>query len=104
MNPYNNHEIGIGSIPKSCENHIRWALAEGRHHAEVDQMYPDMVNVTGVSPRDATFEDFQREFKCKNIHNTECNDLGLEYPLKCSFPPCNRCTIVKTGNVSKEKY
>ena len=51
------------------------------------------MDVAGVSPRDATFYDFQRYFKCKNEHDTDCNKKGLSFPSDCSYPPCNQCRI-----------
>ena len=56
-----------------------------------------MKEVTGKEPKDASFEDFQREFKCKDVQKAACNEQGLQFPLTCSFPPCNYCP----GNCSK---
>ena len=61
--------------------------------AEAPNWYPEMEVVTGVTLNSATFEDFQREFKCKDIWKAECNDKGLQFPSTCSYPPCNQCTV-----------
>ena len=53
------------------------------------QLYPEMEYVTGVEPKDGTYEDFQREFRCKNLHRADCKDKGLQFPRKCSHPPCD---------------
>ena len=50
-----------------------------------------MTDVVGVSPLDATRNDFQRYFKCENVHDTDCNKKGLSFPSDCSYPPCNQC-------------
>ena len=54
-----------------------------------------MQEVTGVNHTNATFEDFQREFKCKDIRKADCNDKGLQFPSTCSYPPCDKCTVEK---------
>ena len=56
-----------------------------------------MLEVTGVNPTDATLKDFQREFKCKNLELGDCK--GLQFPLTCSFPPCNQCSIENSGKL-----
>ena len=56
-----------------------------------------MEEVAGVTAKDASFQDFHRLFKCKNIHNANCNQKGLQYPPTCSFPPCNQCVIENDG-------
>ena len=56
-----------------------------------------MEMVTGAKPKNAVFEDFQRYFKCKKVYKDYCNDEGLEFPLTCSFPPCNQCAIEFEG-------
>ena len=60
-----------------------------------------MRYVVGVEPKricGPTYEDFQRMFKCQNIHSQWCNDKGLQFPVTCSVPPCNRCTAQRIGN------
>ena len=71
----------------------------GKTYLEVDDFYPQMQNVTGVIPTDASFEDFQREYKCKNLHANHCNAKGLQFPSTCSFPPCNRCSVQSKGKL-----
>ena len=58
---------------------------------EAPNWYGRMKDICGVTYEDATFEDFQRYFKCTHIQSEKCNDKGLEFPNKCSVPPCNRC-------------
>ena len=50
-----------------------------------------MKDIVGVEPFKATYEDFQRMFKCHNLHIRDCNDKGLRFPVKCSVPPCDNC-------------
>ena len=50
-----------------------------------------MVYEVGVKPLDATRDDFQRYFKCWDIHSEDCNDEGLQFPKTCSVAPCNQC-------------
>ena len=56
-----------------------------------------MQDMCGISAKDASFEDFQRLFKCTNEHAVYCNEKGLQFPNTCSFPPCNRCTVNESG-------
>ena len=53
--------------------------------------YPEMEAVWGVPMNDATFEDFQRIFKCLDLQNAKCNNKGLEFPTTCSKSPCDMC-------------
>ena len=69
---------------------------------EVKTMYPHMKTITGITPHNAAFEDFQREFKCDQsgnrwTHNTDCSDKGLAFPVLCSFPPCDQCILQGSG-------
>ena len=59
-----------------------------------------MIHVCGVRPLDATRNDFQRYFKCKDKHENECNKKGLRFPVECSEPPCNQCNL---GNVITQR-
>ena len=79
-----------------CQLHITFAHQYGTSNPEYET-YPEMEQVTGSKPESATFEDFQREFKCKNLHSSDCNEKLLEFPLTCSFPPCNQCTVGNQG-------
>ena len=87
--------IGAGYIPESCKEHITWALETGKDDANTH--YPELEMITGEKPQYATFEDFQRYFKCKNVQRDSCNDRGLDFPLTCSFPPCDQCSIGLEG-------
>jgi hypothetical protein len=89
--------IGSEYTPASCKEHLTYAYEKGKNTANKDEWYPEMKEVTGLTPEDATFEDFQREFKCKNLHSTACNDKGLPFPSTCSFPPCDQCTVENDG-------
>ena len=71
----------------------------GKNYLEADDWYPQMENITGVTPSEASFEDFQREYKCKNLHASHCNSRGLQFPSTCSFPPCNRCSLQYKGKL-----
>ena len=79
----------LANIPGSCKPHLDWAFKVGK--ISQPQLYRDMMDVAGVSPLDATLDDFQRYFKCKDVHNTLCNKKGLSFPNDCSYPPCNQC-------------
>jgi len=76
-------------IPSTCRGHLQWAYETGK--VSNPEWYSDMTRVCGVSVQDATFEDFQRLFKCENIASSDCNDKGLQYPAECTSPPCNTC-------------
>ena len=60
-----------------------------------------MQVVTGVTPLEALVEDFEREFKCKNLEPNDCNEKGLQFPSRCSFPPCNQCSVESNGKLLK---
>ena len=62
---------------------------------EASNWYGKMKDICGVAFQDGTLEDFQRYFKCRNMHFEKCNDKGLEFPSKCSVPPCNQCQGVQ---------
>ena len=70
-----------------------WALETGRLKEEGPAWYgyPEMEVVWGVPIQDATFEDFQRIFKCRNIEKAKCNNNGLDFPTTCSKIPCDTC-------------
>ena len=90
--------LGTGFIPASCKKHIEWAHKTGKFREDANKWYPEMKDVTGVTIDKATFKDFQREFKCKNLSQKDCNSNGLQFPSSCSLPPCNRCFVNETGN------
>ena len=69
--------------------------------AEAYKWYKGMKRITGVEPIEAKFEDFQRIFKCLDIWKELCNDQGLQYPLTCSHPPCNTCSMNQPGKYIK---
>ena len=83
---------GTGYVPGVCKCHINWAFMSGRFLPEASTWYKDMEKITGVEPRNATFEDLQRIFKCNGVWSKDCNSKGLQFPLKCTYPPCNLCT------------
>ena len=70
-----------------------WALETGRLKEEGPAWYgyPEMEVVWGVPIQDATFEDFQRIFKCLNVKKAKCNMKGLDFPTTCSKLPCDMC-------------
>ena len=96
---------GGGYIPEKCRVHLIWAHSNGfgfnkgpgKLWPEADEWYKDMKKQTGVEPRDGSFEDFQRIFKCNGIHDYDCNNIGLQFPLTCSYPPCNTCNENQPG-------
>ena len=100
---------GNGYIPEKCRVHLLWAHTDGKPWnkgpgklwAEANEWYKDMKKITGVEPRDGSFEDFQRIFKCNDIWARDCNNKGLQFPLKCSHPPCNRCDVDPSGEYIK---
>ena len=63
--------------------------------------YGNIKKIAGVEPRDASFKDLQRVFRCNEKNNPtiekECNAKGLEFPLKCTYPPCNTCNVKQPG-------
>ena len=88
------------ATPESCITHLNWAFTKGKDLG----FYQDMFYVCGVRPLDATQNDFQRYFKCKNIHPEDCNDKGLEFPTSCSVPPCDQCSRGRISNSIKCHY
>ena len=50
-----------------------------------------MEEISGVAVHFATMTDIQRWMKCTNTQYKDCNDMGLQYPINCSCPPCNQC-------------
>ena len=78
-----------------------WAFNVGKFSQEANEWYKDMKQKTGVEPRDGSFEDFQRIFKCNDIQANDCNDQGLQYPFTCSHPPCNTCSMNQPGKYIK---
>ena len=97
---------GNGYIPEKCEFYLHgahidkwgWNKGPGRLWADVYGWYKDMKKITGVDPRDGSFGDFQRIFKCNGIWAQHCNNKGLQFPLTCSYPPCNTCNRNPIGN------
>ena len=83
--------IATFGVPSSCQNHINWAYNTGKNTNP--EWYSSMKDSCGVPVKDASIEDFQRLFKCKDISKSDCNDRGLQFPTTCSVPPCNVCTI-----------
>ena len=82
-------------IPGSCIEHLNYAFVKGKNY-NPQKDYPNMINVTGISPLDATRNDFQRYFICKDKHVNECIKKGLQFPKSCSAPPCDQCDL---GNI-----
>ena len=66
-------------------------MKEGKKHPDADKWYRNMKEITGVDKFEATFGDWQRQFKCNGNWAIDCNEMGLEFPLTCSYPPCNTC-------------
>ena len=60
-----------------------------------------MKEMCGVTSQEATINDFQRYFKCKDVLVADCNDKGLTFPETCSVPPCNQCFI---GNLNNQRF
>ena len=83
-----------GIVPDSCKGHLDWAINYGKDHLDANLFYPQMEQVTGVSPKLATIEDFQRMFKCNDNNKADCNEKGLQFPQTCTFPPCNQCYVL----------
>ena len=79
----------------NCRNEIEWAYTHGKHDSRACDWYKNMKLKVGVEPVDATFEDFQRLFKCNKMHLQSCT--GLDFPQSCSFPPCNICQVNTPG-------
>merc|ERR1712107_640839 len=70
-----------GFIPSTCVNPIGNAYKNrsGRKLGKFEE-------VTLVSKEDATIEDMQLFYFCRNKNPTKCT--GLEAPCTCSRPPC----------------
>ena len=81
------------TVPKSCREHIDWAFNRGK--VSNPEWYSNMGQTCGVSVQEASFEDFQRLFKCEDIASKDCNGQGLGFPSTCTTPPCNVCTVAK---------
>ena len=56
-----------------------------------------MKEVCGVTSQEATINDIQRYFKCKDLAKEDCNDKGLQFPSNCTTPPCDECSISNEG-------
>merc|ERR1712061_296992 len=50
-----------------------------------------MYLISGVNLTQATYQDFQRMYKCLKLNAPDCHDKGLDFPSTCSNPPCNAC-------------
>ena len=83
---------------------LEWAINTGKLHENANNFYGSMIDISGVAFHDGTFEDFQRYFKCKNVHPEKCNDAGLQFPTKCSVPPCNQCSVDQGIRNLSKKY
>ena len=72
---------------------LNWAFTTGKTMGPTwtDEHYKDMLYVCGVTPLDASRNDFQRYFKCKGTVAERSNDKGLHFPNNCSVPPCDQC-------------
>ena len=88
-----------GYDPTYCDKRIKDALEHVKNDPDAFESYPKIWQVTGVTVKEATYEDFQRYFKCEKVHRFECYDKGLPFPKRCSYPPCHKCT-----NDNKSKY
>ena len=93
--------VGEFYVPPQCNEHIENAMENAKDAIYARRAFPQMKTVTGVRPRDATYEDFQREFKAKNLHKSDCNDKGLRYPRVCSHPPCHLETVDFRGKLCR---
>lgn len=78
-------------VPSSCRRHLDWSFNTGKNARP--EWYSNMEEKCGVSVQDASFEDFQRLFKCDNIQSGDCNNQGLTFPTTCTMPPCDVCTV-----------
>ena len=83
--------LGSNGVPEECKKQIIWALNIGRFQNQGWYGYPEMEADWGVKIENATFNDFQRIFKCRNKKKEKCNEKGLEFPKTCSKSPCNMC-------------
>ena len=91
--------ISLGKLPgydpTHCDKRIKDALEHVKNDPNAFELYPKISEVTGVTVNEATYEDFQRYFKCQKVHRFECNDKGLPFPKRCSQPPCFWCPANK---------
>ena len=85
-------DVGKSYVPIQCDDFIKKAVLD-RNMFNAHDMYSDMPLTTGVLAKHATYEDFQRLFKCENLQNGTCNDNGLQFPRSCSHPPCHLCRV-----------
>jgi len=82
----------VGTVPSSCAPHIAWGYTAGKNEEWYQKAYAKkMYLVSGVNIAQATYQDFQRMYKCLNFNAHDCNDRGLDFPALCSKPPCNAC-------------
>ena len=93
--------VGRGYVPGSSVCGFEWAFENGKYKTEANEWFKDMKEVTGLEHRYASFEDFQRYFKCKKLEKENCNNKGLEFPMLCSYPPCDTCVADISGNYLK---
>ena len=91
----NQNKEYFSGIPDSCKDHLKYAIAIGRNDQE--DVYAGMKEMCGVTSQEATINDIQRYFKCKDIAKADCNDKGLQFPSKCTTPPCDECGIWNKG-------
>lgn len=72
-------------MPPLCKSHIDWAWND-------ETPLPKLEQTCGVNEKIGIQQaDIARYFKCYNMHKDDCNDKGLDYPTRCTCPPCNRC-------------
>ena len=91
-NGFKNIKVASTYIPERCKEHINLALTTEKTKKPINKIYQRMKDIVGVEPFDATYEDFQRMFKCQNLYIRDCSDKGLRFPVKCSVSPCDTCT------------
>ena len=84
--------VGKSYVPIQCDTLIKEAILK-RNMFNAHDIYPNMPLRTGVLAKHATYEDFQRLFKCEPLEKDECNESGLQFPRSCSYPPCDLCTV-----------
>merc|ERR1712018_479384 len=73
----NDIECISDGIPENCVGHICYAINIGR--IDNPSWYDTMENKSGISVQNATLQDFQRWFKCIDMHPSDCNDKGLTF-------------------------
>ena len=93
-------DVGASYVPIPCDPHIRKAIVD-RNMLNAHDMYPNMPQRTGVLAKNATYEDFQRIFKCKALKRDDCNHRGLQFPRRCSHPPCDQCNVDYQSKLNK---